>query len=291
MATNAKTGKVREVKAREGYEAALKIIREDAAVIIKELMSPDQIRRINEEIQPSMDQMGVGSKVPDDWLKDFHGYNTKRLTGLTTISKTFREDFLDSDFVHQLCEKIFLEDSGTYWLNSAQVIEIGPGSKAQPLHRDQWQYPVFTHCGPSAPEAAINFIIALTEFTDENGATRVIPGSHKWDDFNQNGTEEDTIPIEMNVGDACFLTGKIVHCGGSNRTKDFKRRALSVVIQASYLTPEEAHPFLVKKKIVDTLSPRAQRMVGFRSQFPKQSPGVWKCDYGEMGDALHAWDE
>lgn len=278
------TPKLQQVKASEGREAVLTALREDGAVIIKSLFTKDQIHRLNEEVQPSMDKLDVGSKHSEEWVKEFFGDNTKRLNNVVSLSKTFREEILESELIHQLCEEIYLKDAGGYWMNSAQVIDIGPPSKAQPLHRDQWQFPIFTHCGPNAPEASINFVVALTEFSDENGATRVIPGSHKWADFNENGTPEDTIPAEMEVGDACFITGKVVHGGGANRTKDSTRRGITLVFQCSYLTPEEAYAFNVPKEIARTLSPRGQRMIGFRSQFLKDSPGVWKRDYGAMDE-------
>jgi hypothetical protein len=275
---------LQQFPASSGRDAILAALRSDGAVIIKHLFTPDQVRRLNDQVQPALDKLRVGSKHTEEWVKEFFGDNTKRLNGVVGLSSAFRHDFLDNELIHQLCEAIYLDDAGGYWMNSAQVIDIGPGSKAQPLHRDQWQFPIFTHCGPDAPEASVNFVVALTDFTDENGATRVIPGSHKWDDLSQNGSPEDTIPAEMQVGDACFITGKVVHGGGANRTEDFTRRGITLVFQCSYLTPEEAYPFLVDKEVVRTMSPRAQRMVGFRSQFLKDSPGVWKRDYGEVDE-------
>jgi ectoine hydroxylase-related dioxygenase (phytanoyl-CoA dioxygenase family) len=283
---SAPTLKLQQVRASEGRDAVLNALREDGAVIIKGLFTRDQVRRLNEEVQPAMDKLKVGSKHSDDWLQEFHGDNTKRLNNVVSLSKTFRHEILEKDLIHELCEEIYMKDAGGYWMNSAQVIDIGPASKAQPLHRDQWQFPIFTRCGADAPEASVNFVVALTDFTDENGATRVIPRSHKWSDFQQNGTPEDTIPAEMEVGDACFITGKVVHGGGANRTSDVTRRGITLVFQCSYLTPEEAYPFLVDREIAKALSPRAQRMIGFRSQFLKDSPGVWKRDYGEV-DEVH----
>lgn len=272
------------IHASEGQDAVFKALREDGAVIIKNLITHDQVSRLNQEIQPAMEGMNGGSNHADEWVRDFHGDSTKRLINVVTLSKTFREEVLENELIHQLCEKIYLEDAGGYWMNTAQVIDIGPGSKAQPLHRDQWQFPIFTHCGPNAPEASVNFVVALTPFTDENGATRVIPGSHKWDNFADNGKPEDTIPAVMEVGDACFITGKVVHGGGANVTQNLTRRGIAMVFQCSYLTPEEAHPFLVDKELAKTMTPRGQRMIGFRSQFLKDSPGVWKRDYGQADE-------
>ena len=154
---------LQQINPSEGRDAVLKALREDGGVIIKGLFTKDQVRRLNEEVQPAMDKLGSGSKQSEEWLKEFHGDNTKRLNGLVAVSKTFRDEFLECDLIHKLCEEIYLKDAGGYWMNSAQLIDIGPGSKAQPLHRDQWQFPIFTHCGPNAPEASCNFLVALTE--------------------------------------------------------------------------------------------------------------------------------
>ncbi|OAQ59107.1 phytanoyl- dioxygenase protein [Pochonia chlamydosporia 170] len=277
---------LRHVNVSSSCTDVLKVLREDGGVIIKGLLSQDQVDRMNQDIQPAMDQLAAGSTHSDEWTQQFHGTNTKRLTNLVTISQTFRQDILDNDIIHHLCEAVFLQDSGTYWLNTAQVIEIGPGNKAQELHRDQVQYPIFTHCGPDAPEACVNFMIALTDFTQENGATRVIPGSHRWPDLKNNGSPDDTVPAIMAPGDACFINGKVVHGGGANRTQDFKRRGIALSFQCSYLTPEEAYPFIVEKALAEQLSERGQRMIAFRSQFPKDSPGLWQSNYGEIANVI-----
>ncbi|KAI0506810.1 hypothetical protein F5B22DRAFT_650293 [Xylaria bambusicola] len=276
--------KLQDVPASAGCDAVLKAVQEDGAVIIKKLFTHDQISRLNADVQPAMNAMGAGSKHAEEWVREFHGDSTKRLNNIVGISATFREEFLEHPLIHAVCEAIYLADAGGYWMNSTQVIDVTPGSKPQPLHRDQWQFPIFQLAGPGAPEASCNFIVALSRFTDANGATRVIPGSHLWADFHDNGNHGDTAPAEMEVGDACFISGKVVHGGGSNTTVDETRRGMAIVFQCSYLTPEEAHPFNIDANIARTLSARGQRMVGFRSQFLKNSPGVWKRNYGEVDE-------
>jgi len=75
-------------------------------------------------------------------------------------------------------------------VGAAQVIQIGPGNKAQVLHGDQGQYPIFNLLSSKVPEATINFLIALTDFTEENGATRIIPGSYMWEDYSNIGSPD-----------------------------------------------------------------------------------------------------
>lgn len=140
--------------------------------------------------------------------------------------------------------------------------------------------------GPTAPEAVVNFLVALTDFTDENGATRIIPFSHKWPDFSERGTPEDTIPAVMKAGDCALLLGKTVHGGGANRTQSERRRGIAYAFQPSFSTPEEAYALTTSKDIVATMSLRAQRMIGFRSQYPKNSPGLWQANYEEIGGQI-----
>ncbi|MBA1204307.1 phytanoyl-CoA dioxygenase family protein, partial [Pseudomonas capeferrum] len=114
-------------------EEVLKILKEDAGVIIKGMLTADQVARFNTEIQPELDKIPAGSSKSNEGAQDFHGANTKRLTNLVTHSKTFREEIIDHDKVHQLAHAILSPWCDTYWMGTAQVIEIGPGNKAQPL--------------------------------------------------------------------------------------------------------------------------------------------------------------
>ncbi|GAB4009952.1 phytanoyl-CoA dioxygenase family protein [Nocardioides ultimimeridianus] len=284
--TSTTTAALQAVPADTPVADILAIVARDGGVILKNFLSRDQIDRFNADVEPAMQALRPGSTHEDEVIAAFHGSNTKRLTNLVTLSPTFRAEIIEHDLVHALCDATFLEESGSYWMTTAQVIEIGPGNDAQFLHRDLENWFPFVGLGPSGPEAIVNFLIAFTDFTDENGATRVIPGSNHWDDFEDRGTPADTIPAEMQAGDALFFSGKTVHGGGANRTEDEYRRAVAFALNAGYLTGEEAYPFLVDKEIARTLSPRVQRILGFRSQYPTGSAGLWQVDYAELGDYL-----
>ncbi|MDR3017237.1 phytanoyl-CoA dioxygenase family protein [Delftia acidovorans] len=264
----------------------LRTLKEDGGVIIKNFLTQSQIDSFNAEIQGPMDALAPGSTHEIELIAEFHGANTKRLTNLVTHSKTFREEILDRDLVHDLLDAIFLEESGSYWMTTAQVIEIGPGNKAQMLHRDLENWYPFIGMGPKGPEAAMNFMIAFTDYTAQNGATRIIPGSNHWENFEDRGTPEQTIPAEMKAGDVLLYSGKTAHGGGANLTTDQYRRGVAFAFNPGFLTGEEAYPFLVNMDIVRQLSPRVQRLLGFRSQYPLGSPGLWQVNYGELADYL-----
>jgi ectoine hydroxylase-related dioxygenase (phytanoyl-CoA dioxygenase family) len=284
--TITEAAQLRSVAADTFVEEILRIVEADGGVIIKQLLTPDQVARFNAEIEAPLAALTPGSAHDDADIADFHGSNTKRLTNLITYSATFRNEIIEHDLVHDLSDAMFNAESGTYWMTTAQVIQIGPGNKAQPLHRDlENSYP-FIGMGPAGPQVMINFLIALTDFTEENGATRVIPGSNHWSDYTDRGTQEQTIPAEMKAGDVLFINGKVAHGGGANKTQEFYRRGVAFAIQPGFLTPEEAYPFIVDHELARSLSTRVQGLIGFRSQYPTGSPGLWQVDYTELSDYL-----
>ncbi|MGY1744947.1 phytanoyl-CoA dioxygenase family protein [Blastococcus sp. SYSU D00695] len=287
--TTTTTRGLRRLPATAPLEDLLQVYREDGGVILQGFLSPEQVRAVNAELDPHLEGVKAGNPAHDtEAAADFHGRQTKRMNRLVVRSRTFREEVLDLDLLHDLCRAVFEEESGSYWMTTAQLIQIGPGNAPQTLHRDLEDHPPFVGMGQAGPEVMVNFMIALTEFTDANGGTRVIPGSNTWPDYTDRGTQEMTVPVEMEAGDAFFFSGKVVHGGGANRTADEHRRGIALPLQPSYLTPEEPYLFIVDLDLVRTLPTRVQSILGFRSQQTKGSPaGVWFVDSGrELADHL-----
>lgn len=255
---------------------------EDGAVVIKGLLSPAEVDQVNAEFAPVLDKVQRGSIFDYPPLQDFHGRKTKRAGDLINHSATFRNRVVENDLIHAICKRCFSEGGnvGDYWLAAATTLHaLGPQGP-QVLHRDIGSYPPYAQLGPDGTEAQINFLIALKEFTNDNGATRVIPGSHKWA-FDQRGTMAQTIPAVMQPGDCLLISGKVVHGMGANTTTQ-ERACVQLSVCASFLTPAEAHPFIVKVDTAKKMSRRAQRFLGFRSQYPRGSPGLWTKDYADV---------
>jgi len=118
----------------------------------------------------------------------------------------------------------------------------------------------------------ISAMIGLDEVTEELGATRVVPGSHR-DPALSYRSGEPSIPAELGPGDALVYSGHVFHGGGANRTADRWRRAMHLSFVAGWLTPEEAivldHPF---GSLADR-SPRVRRLLGHGSYHPGDRPG------------------
>jgi ectoine hydroxylase-related dioxygenase (phytanoyl-CoA dioxygenase family) len=102
---------------------------------------------------------------------------------------------------------------------------------------------------------------ALDDFTEENGATNVVPGSHKWAG-ERPGTDAAIMRATMPAGSVMFFVGSVYHGGGANRTD---RRRLGVILEycAGFVRPQENHVLGVPKEIVRDLDPKLQELLGY----------------------------
>jgi ectoine hydroxylase-related dioxygenase (phytanoyl-CoA dioxygenase family) len=147
----------------------------------------------------------------------------------------------------------------SFQLHLTQVIAIGPGEPMQRIHRDQWAFDFFPF--PRGYEVQCNTIWALTDFTAANGATRVLPGSHRLDD-GLDFREEDTEPAEMPAGSVLFYTGSLYHGGGANRSADV-RAGINITYAVSWLRQEENQYLSCPPEIARELPDDLLRLMGY----------------------------
>jgi ectoine hydroxylase-related dioxygenase (phytanoyl-CoA dioxygenase family) len=127
------------------------------------------------------------------------------------------------------------------------------------VHRDQWAFDFFPF--PNDYEVQCNTIWAMTDFSEENGATRLVPGSHRLADRLQFGNE-DTVPAEMPKGSVLFYTGKLYHGGGANRS-DATRCGINITYAVSWLRQEENQYLSVPREVCAELPESLLRLMGY----------------------------
>ncbi len=261
----------------------LDVIHEDGGVIVENFLSLDLRQRLISELKPHADGFEPGIEGGD--IKQmFCGAQTKRFTGLARRAPSFVE-VMDHDLLHSWAETDFAND---YWINTGQAIIIGPGSEAQALHRDAGNWPVMVALGKDGPEATLSCMLAISDFTQENGATLVVPGSHRWDDFDRQPTEDEIVPAVMPAGSALLYSGKTIHGGGTNVSQDTWRFGIQFSFALAQLTPEEAHTVTVPWEIAKGFPERVQHMLGYCSHrsFLPDWPVLWTYDYRDVREAL-----
>ena len=168
---------------------------EDGAVIVDELVSPAVMDTVAEELRPFLEATRFG---PDN----FSGRRTKRTGGLVGRSQACR-DLVMNPLILATTKKV-LAHAMSFQLHLTQVIAIGSGEPAQPIHRDQWAFDFFPF--PKGYEVQCNTLWAMTDFTEQNGATRVVPGSNHFEDKLQ-FTEQDSVAGRNDQGLRASLHG------------------------------------------------------------------------------------
>jgi ectoine hydroxylase-related dioxygenase (phytanoyl-CoA dioxygenase family) len=227
------------------------VLRRDGCAIVENLASDEQLDRFTNEMQPFLDATQPGND-------DFIGRNTRRTGGLVARSATARE-LVMNDLVLDTTGALLMDRAATFQLHLTQVIAIGPNSPAQTIHRDQWAFGF--HPFPIGIDVQCNVLWAVTDFTEANGATRVIPGSNTWED-RLRPTIDQSIPALMERGSALLYTGSLYHGGGPN-SSDEVRTGINITYCRSWLRQEENQYLSVPPDIARTLDEDLLRMIGY----------------------------
>lgn len=223
----------------------------DGAVIVDSILSSGQVDTIMAELQPWIDKTKPG-------VDRFSGRNTRRTGALIARSPQCRE-LVTHPLALATCNT-FLSHATSFQLHLTQVIAIGPGEPAQQIHRDQWAFDFFSF--PKDYDVQCNTIWAMTDFTEQNGATRVIPGSNHFDD-KLRFSETDTLPAEMNKGSVLFYSGSVYHGGGANHSSD-TRIGINITYNLSWLRQEENQYLAVPLEVARTLPVELLRLMGYQ---------------------------
>jgi Phytanoyl-CoA dioxygenase (PhyH) len=227
-------------------------LREDGYVIVDNLVGTDHMDRIAMELSPYIDDTPLGGD-------NFLGTKTRRTGRLIARSPACRE-LIQNPTVLDVAGD-FLSHASTYRLHLTQVISIGPDSPAQPIHRDQLAWDFFPF--PNDYEVQCNTLWAMSDYTAEMGATRVVPGSHRLGD-NEKYTQEDSIPAEMERGSVLFYSGKIYHGGGANTTEAAVRQALNITYAVGWVRQEENQYLSTPLEVARTLDDDLLKLMGYQ---------------------------
>ncbi|TCB54789.1 phytanoyl-CoA dioxygenase family protein [Acinetobacter terrae] len=261
--------------ATASVEDVVAIMQRDGGVIVEDMISTDVLKKFWDDLSPYLDQTPYG-------VEGFAGPKTKRCCALMAKSMQSQHfitqqhflgaarDYLEEDYEFLLSDKT-IKTTNTTQLSVSQAIQIWPGQKAQVLHRDDHLH----HRKHPGPESQIQVLYAGTDFTEENGATLVIPGSHLWDD-QRIPKKEEAIPAVMKKGSGLIYCGSLYHAGGENRSNE-ARTAIAFSICRGYLRQEENQYLVVPREIVLKYPKEVQDLLGYKVCEPF-------CGWVEMSD-------
>jgi ectoine hydroxylase-related dioxygenase (phytanoyl-CoA dioxygenase family) len=227
------------------------VLQRDAAVVVDELADAATMARIGDEMAPHIEATPYGSD-------GFSGRTTKR-TGALIARSPSSHAVVQHPLVLDVTGRL-LHRAKSYQLHLTQTIAIGPGSRGQSIHRDQWAFDFFPF--PTDHDVQCNTMWAITDFTEENGATRIMPGSQDLPDSFDH-TIEETVPAEMSTGSCLFYTGKVYHGGGANGSAH-TRVGLNLTYVVGWLRQEENQYLSVPQDVAATLPDELLRLMGYR---------------------------
>lgn len=230
----------------------------DGGVIVKDFLNEATINALHADFNPHLEGASWGDADVDE-PDDFFGVRTKRLHGLISKSPEMAEIITRLLLVHMA--KHFLgvgKRSQDLRISTCELMAIGSSETQQSLHRDfdAWH---FAPLPSPRPENLISANIALHDFTSDNGATVVVPGSHKWHEDRRAKPEEMSQAL-MTRGSALLYSGEVLHGGGQNTT-DTVRTGLYVGYIASWLRPTENHLLTNHPSDIFALPEATQRLL------------------------------
>ena len=259
--------------------APIEAIARDGYAIVEDVFSKDQAEEMLADLARLERELGVRFAS-----NDFEGRATKRVYNLLVHGPLY-EAIPTHPRVLPIVEGVL--DAGCL-VSSLSSIAIHPGETAQPIHADDQLLPL-----PKPHVATVcNTMWALTDFTEENGATRIIPGSHLADHSPAYGSEHPSIPAVMRQGSVLVWHGSLWHGGGANRS-DAVRVGIAMNYCAGWVRQQENQQLGIPREIARRFSPRLRELVGYAvyrgliGHIDKRSPAEL---LGEPGDLATVWE-
>ena len=235
----------------------------DGAVIVERAAPEELLDRVMTELRMPFDAQGM------KFTNDFNGYKTRRLGAILGLSRS-AADILAHPLALGVADLVLKRHCVNYRIGSSTAIEIMPGEGDQVLHRDDDFYPIRI----PGVEFQISAMWALTDFTEENGTTRVVPGSQDLRPI-EGIAEAEVTQAAMPRGSVLFYLGSAVHGGGKNRSVA-PRTGLITTYSLGWLRQEENHYLTIPPEIAESYPEPVRRLMGYQSHGPYL--GVWPAD-------------
>jgi ectoine hydroxylase-related dioxygenase (phytanoyl-CoA dioxygenase family) len=185
----------------------------------------------------------------------FEGQRSQRVYSLAGKGQPFLR-LAEHPRVIALLDRLLMPN---YLLSTHQSIRLHPGEQRQAWHTDDAFY--FAP-RPHALPLAVSVIWAIEDFTEENGATEVIPGSHRWGLDHPDTRDHDTATATMRAGSAIVFDAALWHRGGPNRTSG-TRLAISPQYCQPWLRPQESQLLIVPPEAARACSERVRALLGY----------------------------
>jgi hypothetical protein len=228
-------------------ELETKRLEKEGFVILDRVLDPSEISEVTKALAPYERERPMGRN-------GFEGEHTQRVYSLAAKGAVFMR-IAEHPRIVALLDRLLLPN---WLLSTFQSIRLHPGETPQPWHCDDAFYPV----PRPRTKLAISTIWAMEDFTGENGATQVIPGSHLWGNDHPDERRHRVVPAIMPAGSVMVFDGALWHRGGANQTCR-TRLALSPQYCQPWLRQQESQLLIVPPGPAGRCTPRGRSMLGY----------------------------
>ena len=235
--------------AAAGAAAVVAAIETAGCVVVENLVGPDVMDALARDLGPLFEKRWPG-------VDTFAGFKSKRVSGLMACSPTARALALNP-LALGAAETLLEPHCQAIQLHVTHAVAIGPGEVEQALHRDDGLWEM----AQPKPPLSLHCMWALTDFTADNGATRLAPGSHLWP-LEREPEDREVQSAVMARGSAAFFDGRIRHGGGANLTPQTRIGVLLGYL-VGWLRQEENQYLTAPPEIARTFPERLQRLIGY----------------------------
>lgn len=228
--------------------------------VVERAVSPAVMDSVAADMAPFVESTPRGAT-------DFAGAGTRRTGLVIGRSPTFREHLALHPSVMAAGDHV-LGHAQAWNLSFAHYFELFRSESTQLLHRDTWKY----GAPPLGIEVDLNALWAVSDFTETNGATRVVPGSHRWEP-DRRPKPGDDVPVVTPRGSVFFYTGLVFHGGGTNITDD-ARLAVNAQHSVGWLSQTELMLLEYPPQTVADWDDDLIRLIGYQLSGP--ALGHWR---------------
>lgn len=241
---------------RSDLDAARQDLDEHGLTRFSGAAPPEVIREARERLiaqAAAEDALGIGWR--DDGRAKGPGLPNQRVWNLCNKGEIFRRLVLNEAARVLVRHVLGVE----YLLFSITANIACKGAHPQSLHGDQLfasaqtPYPVLANCQ-----------WMLTEMTEQNGATRVVPGSHLAKRWPEEGEAIETLPAIGPAGTIMIWDGRLWHGTGVNTT-DSPRYALLSAYCSPFIRQQENFSLSLSPDVIERSSPELLTLLGFRN--------------------------
>ncbi len=232
--------------------AVIDALDQAGCVVIERLVDEATITAVLGELAPHMEATVTGAD-------ELSGDRTRR-TGAVPARSPSSWPMILHPVILAVAEHHLGDPGHRFHLCTAVTSDLLPGQTAQPVHRDQWTYGEFPW--PAGFEVEVNVLWTMQDFTERNGATRVVPGSHRWAD-GLDLTQDQTVAATAPAGSAIVVLGSCYHGAGANRA-DTNRVAVSIAYQRGWLRQGENQYLNCPPELARTMPDDLIRLLGYQ---------------------------